>query len=197
VEAPGSTIAGSVCLLRCQSPAFRQEPSHPQCRLPLAVPPDSNSWESRVRQRRAHPTSRAARYNRSHLDKGRHPRRWTVIFSGLLCGVLALVVIYTSRGGLSSPLAIVVLAAIGLLALILQLRLREPRPVHAPLWLNLFGILFALAGLGSDLTHFHPELAPVLALVAVACFAVSAATMLQALRHEPPQANTSEQSPPE
>jgi drug/metabolite transporter (DMT)-like permease len=134
-----------------------------------------------------------ARYNRSYLDNGRHPRRWTVIFSGLLCGVLALVVIYTNRGGLSSPLAIVVLAAIGLLALILQLRLREPRPVHAPLWLNLLGILFALAALGSDLTHLRPDLAPVLALLAVACFAISAATVLQALRREPPTSDTSEQ----
>jgi drug/metabolite transporter (DMT)-like permease len=131
------------------------------------------------------------------LDNGRHPRRWTVIFSGLLCGVLALVVIYTNRGGLSSPLAIIVLAAIGLLALILQLRLREPRPVHAPLWLNLLGILFAVAALGSDLTHVHYELAPVLALLAVACFGISAAAVLQALRREPPQTKTPEQSPPE
>jgi len=131
------------------------------------------------------------------LDNGRHPRRWTVIFSGLLCGVLGLVVIYTNRGGLSSPLAIVVLAAIGLLALILQLRLREPRPVHAPLWLNLLGILFALAALGSDLTHIRPDLAPVLALVAVGCFAISAAIVLQSLRREPPRPNTSELSPPE
>jgi heme A synthase len=104
---------------------------------------------------------------------------------------------YTNRGGLRSPLAIVVLAAIGLLALILQLRLREPRPVHAPLWFNLLGILFALAGLGSDLTHIHPELALALALVAVACFAVSAFAVLQALRREPPPPNTSEPSPPE
>ena len=145
---------------------------------------------------RGAPTTRP-RYNRSHLDNGRHPRRWTVIFSGLLCGVLGLVVIYTNRGGLSSPLAIVVLAAIGLLALILQLRLREPRPVHAPLWLNLLGILFALAALGSDLTHIRPDLAPVLALVAVGCFAISAATVLQSLRREPPRPNTSELSPPE
>ena len=137
-----------------------------------------------------------ARYNRSHLDNRRHPRRWTVIFSGLLCGVLALVVIYTNRGGLSSPLAIVVLAAIGLLALILQLRLREPRPIRAPLWLNLLGILFALAALGSDLTHIRADLAPVLALLAVACFAISSATVLQALRREPPGADSSEQNSP-
>ncbi len=114
-----------------------------------------------------------------------------MIFSGLLCGVLALVVIYTNRGGLSSPLAIVVLAAVGVLALILQLRLREPRPVHAPVWLNLGGIAFALAALGSDLTRIRADLAPVLALVAVACFAVSSAIVLQGLREEPPQQDTS------
>jgi hypothetical protein len=109
-----------------------------------------------------------------------------VIFSGLLCGALALVVIYTNRGGLSSPLAIVVLAAIGLLALILRLRLREARPVHAPVWLNILGIVFALAALGSDLAHFRTELAPVLALLAVASFGISSAIVLQALRSEPP-----------
>jgi drug/metabolite transporter (DMT)-like permease len=122
------------------------------------------------------------------LDNGTNPRRWTVIVSGLLCGVLALVVIYTNRGGLSSPLAIVVLAAVGLLALILQLRLRtgEQRPaVHAPLWLNLAGILCALAALGADLKHIRPDLAPLLALLAVVCFAISSVSVLQGLRREP------------
>ena len=118
-----------------------------------------------------------------------------MIVSGLLCGVLALVVIYTNRGGLSSPLAIVVLAAIGLLALILQLRLREPRPVHAPVWLNVVGIFFALAALGSDLTRIRSELAPLLALLAVACFAISSATVLQALRRESSRAEGSEREP--
>jgi drug/metabolite transporter (DMT)-like permease len=129
------------------------------------------------------------------LDNGNHPRRWTVIFSGLLCGVLALVVIYTNRGGLSSPLAIVVLAAIGLLALILQLRLREPRPVHAPVWLNFVGIVFALAALGSDLTHIRADLAPLLALLAVACFAISSAVVLQTLRREPKSKESPEEKP--
>jgi len=150
--------------------------------------------EGRVRPRTptCHKT-RAARYNKFHLDNGKHPRRWTVIVSGLLCGVLALVVIYTNRGGLSSPLAIVVLAAIGLLALMLQLRLREPRPVHAPVWLNVVGIGFALAALGSDLAHVRTDWAPLLALLAVACFAISSATVLQALRREPSPPDSSEQ----
>jgi hypothetical protein len=102
--------------------------------------------------------------------------------------VLAVVVIYTNRGGLSSPLAIVVLAAVGLLALILQLRLRggEQRMlVHVPVWLNLAGILFALAALGADLKRVRPDLAPLLALLAVVCFAVSSVIVLQGLRREP------------
>jgi drug/metabolite transporter (DMT)-like permease len=127
-------------------------------------------------------------YNNLHLDNSSNSRRWTVIVSGLLCCVLAFVVIYTTRRGLSSPLAIVVLAAVGLLALILQLRLRtgeQRATVHAPLWLNLGGILFALAALGADLKRIRPDLAPLFALLAVVCFAISSATVLQGLRRQP------------
>ena len=42
-------------------------------------------------------------------------RRWTVIASGLLCGALALVVLFTNRGAFFSPLAVVVMGAVGLL----------------------------------------------------------------------------------
>ncbi len=129
-------------------------------------------------------------YNDLHLDNGSNSRRWTVIVSGLLCCVLALVVIYTSRRGLSSPLAIVVLAAVGLLALILQLRLRggeQRTTVHAPVWLNLAGILFALGALGADLKRVRPDLAPLLALLAVVCFAISSVAVLQGLRRDPPR----------
>ena len=133
------------------------------------------------------PTSR---YNTFYLGNDHHPRRWTVILSGLLCGVLALVVIYTNRGGLSSPLAIVVLAAVGFLALILRLRLREPRPVRVPVWLNLGGIAFALAALGTDVFHFRPDLAPLFALLAVACFAISSAIVFQGLRGQSSQPPT-------
>jgi drug/metabolite transporter (DMT)-like permease len=125
-----------------------------------------------------------------HLANRTYPRRWTVIVSGLLCGALALVVIYTNRVGLSSPLAIVVLAAIGVLALTLQIRLRSAgqRAVHVPLWLNGGGILFALAALGSDRQHIRPEIAPVLALLAIASFALSSAFVLQGLRRDQPGA---------
>ena len=104
-----------------------------------------------------------------------------MIVSGLLCGVLALVVIYTNRGGLSSPLAIVVLAAVGLLALVVRLRLRrgEQRAVHAPVWLNAAGIIAALAALFCDFRHVRADLAPSLALVAVLCFGLSSILVLQ------------------
>lgn len=126
-------------------------------------------------------TATGGRATIERLDNGKNPRRWTVIISGLLCGVLALVVIYTNRGGLSSPLAIVVLAAVGLLALVVRLRLRggEPRAVHAPVWLNGVGILAALAALGCDFRHVRADIAPMLALVAVLCFALSSILVLQ------------------
>ena len=52
-------------------------------------------------------------------------RRWTVIASGLLCGALALVVLFTNRGAFFSPLAVVVMGAVGLAAVLLQLRLQN------------------------------------------------------------------------
>src|ERR1700690_2835647 len=70
-------------------------------------------------------------------------RRWTVIASGLLVLALALVVIYTRPGAFLSPIALVVVSAIGLAALLLQLRFRRDLPqVRSPLWLNILGVLF-------------------------------------------------------
>ncbi len=111
-------------------------------------------------------------------------RRWTVIAAGLLCGALALVVIYTSRGAFFSPLAVVVVAAIGLAALLLQLRFRRDLTgvVHAPLWLNVLGILCALTAVFSDILRLGPQLVEIMALGAVGCFAVSGATVLHAVR---------------
>jgi hypothetical protein len=114
-------------------------------------------------------------------------RRWTVIASGLLCGALAVVVIYTKRGAFFSPLAVVVVAAIGLAAVLLQLRFynREQRiPVRSPLWLNLLGILFALAALFADALRLSPEMAQIMALGAVTSFGVSGAVVLHAFRKQ-------------
>ncbi len=114
-------------------------------------------------------------------------RRWTVIASGLLCGALALVVIFTTRGAFYSPLAVVVVAAIGLAAVLMQLRLRnrdEVSPVRAPVWLNALGILCALAALFADLLKLRPEIAQVLALAAIGIFAISSAVILHAFRKQ-------------
>lgn len=115
------------------------------------------------------------------------PRRWTVISSGLLVGVLALVVLFTSRRAFFSPLAVVVVGAIGLAAVLIQLRLqqREGTPtVHPRLWLNVLGVLLALAAFVSDFFHRGPQLTEGLALGAVMSFAVSGAIILHAFRKQ-------------
>jgi uncharacterized membrane protein len=113
------------------------------------------------------------------------PRRWTVIASGLLCLVLGLVVIFTTRGAFFSPMAVVVVAAIGLAAVLLQVRFynrEQVVPVRPPLWLNAFGILFALTALFARELGLRPRLGQIMALVAVGCFAISGAIMLHAFR---------------
>jgi uncharacterized membrane protein len=97
---------------------------------------------------------------------------------------LALVVIYTSRRAFMSPLALVVVAAIGLAALLLQLRLRRDvrTSVHAPFWLNVLGLICAIAAVFADVLHFTSNLMLISALGAVICFAISGVTVLHALR---------------
>jgi amino acid transporter len=112
------------------------------------------------------------------------PRRWTIFAAGFLLLALALVVIYTGRSAFLSPLALVVVAAIGLAALLLQLRLRKGTAanVRAPLWLNVLGVLFALAAVFADTFHLSANLMQLTALGAVLCFAVSGGVVLHALR---------------
>jgi uncharacterized membrane protein len=111
-------------------------------------------------------------------------RRWTILAAGFLLLALALVIIYTSRRALFSPLALVVVAAIGLAALLLQLRLRRDTVirVHSPFSLNLLGLIFAAAAIFSDLLHLSAALLQVAALGAVVCFAISGIVVLHALR---------------
>ena len=111
-------------------------------------------------------------------------RRWSIVAAGLLLLALALVVIYTSRSAFSSPLALVVVAAIGLAALLLQLRLRKDvsAQVRAPLWLNVLGLVFAIAAVLADVFHFSTNLMLVAALGSVVCFAISSTAVLRALR---------------
>ena len=113
------------------------------------------------------------------------PRRRTVLASGLLCGVLALVVLYTNRRAFSSPLAIVVVSAIGLAALLLQLRFHNRtsvEPVHPPVWLNVLGILFALGALFADFIRMSSRSAELMALGAVGSFGISGALILHSFR---------------
>ena len=107
-----------------------------------------------------------------------------MVAAGFLLLALALVVIYTSRSAFFSPVAVVVVAAIGLAALLLQLRLRKDvdTAIRAPLWLNVLGLIFAIGAVFGDLLHRSPNFLLVAALSAVVCFAISGITVLRALR---------------
>jgi len=112
-------------------------------------------------------------------------RRWAVIASGLLCLMLALVVLYTNRGAFFSPLALVVVTAIGLAAVLVQLRFynrEHSQPVEVPVWLNVLGVVFALAAVIADGLRLRPAVAQAMALLAVGSFAVSGAIILHAVR---------------
>ena len=114
------------------------------------------------------------------------PRRWTVIASGLLCGALALIVLFTNPGAFYSPIAVMVVAAIGFVAILLQLRFsgRDQSDFHPPLWLNLLGAIFALAALFADLLHLSAQVTQVMALIAVGIFGISGALILHRFRRQ-------------
>jgi hypothetical protein len=117
-------------------------------------------------------------------------RRPTILAAGLLLLALALVVIYTGRGAFRSPIALVVVAAIGLAALLLQLRLRQDLPpsVRAPLWLNALGVISAIVAVVADVFRLNFAFLLVTALGAVVCFAISGIIVLDALRKPRPAA---------
>jgi hypothetical protein len=117
------------------------------------------------------------------------PRGTTLIAAALLLAALAVVVIYTGRSAFLSPLALVVMAAIGVAALLLQLRLRPDvskpgtrNSVRVSLWMNAAGVIFAVAAIFGDLLHLQPALLLTAALAAVGCFAVSGIVVLNKLR---------------
>jgi uncharacterized membrane protein len=114
-------------------------------------------------------------------------RRWTVIASGLLCGILAVVVLFTNRSAFASPMAVVVVAAIGSVAVLLRVRLRNgegQQETRGPIWLNLLGIVLALIALFSDLLHLSSGLTQIAALGAIGSFAVSSAVVLHTFRKQ-------------
>lgn len=107
----------------------------------------------------------------------------TVIASGLLILVLALVVIYTGPNAFFSPIALVVVAAIGLVALLLQLRMRqELAHVRAPFWLNILGLAGAAVALATDFLHWPRWTLEISAFAAVICFAISGSLILHGVR---------------
>jgi len=112
------------------------------------------------------------------------PRGWSLVAAGFLLLALALVVIYTSRSAFLSPLALVVVASIGLAALLLQLRMRKDVDgrIHAPIRLNVLGLIFAIGAVIADFLHANPNFMIVAALGAVVCFAVSGVVVLDAFR---------------
>ncbi len=120
----------------------------------------------------------------SLVDTDPKPRRWNVISSGLLIGTLALIVTFTGRSAFLSATAIVVVAAIGLIALLLQLRFRyrDLARVRAPMWLNIVAILFALPAFFADRLKFRAGLAELFALLAILCFGISGGVVLHELR---------------
>src|SRR5450759_5053939 len=110
-------------------------------------------------------------------------RRWTVIASGLLLLALALVVIYTGPNAFLSPVALVVVAAVGLAALLLQVWFRRDLPnIHPPLWLNVLGIVCAMLSLFADDLRMTRRMMDLMAFAAVVCFGVSGSLILRALR---------------
>ena len=112
-------------------------------------------------------------------------RRWTVIASGLLVLALALVVIYTGPNAFVSPVALVVVAAIGLAALLLQVWFRRDLPnIHPPLWLNVVGILCAMVALFADNLRMTRRMLDLVAFAAVVCFGISGSLLLRALRRQ-------------
>ena len=113
----------------------------------------------------------------------------TIIASGLLLAALALIVLYTSRRAFLSPLALVVIAATGLAALLLQVRLRPgaaaPNAQSCPrksLWLTALGLIFATGAVFGDILRLRPGSILITAFAAVICFAVSGISLLNAFR---------------
>ena len=116
------------------------------------------------------------------------PHRKTVVAGGLLCCALILVVLFTGPAAFLSPAAIVVMVLIGTAAVLAQSRFRtssDPRIPRPALWLNLLGLLLALAALFPAAWHLGVEPVRSLAFAAVGSFATSSAITLHSFRKQP------------
>jgi hypothetical protein len=118
------------------------------------------------------------------------PAGGTLIAAAVLLAALAVVVLYTRRTAFLSPLALVVVAAIGVAALLLQLRLRPDLSSHGArnssvrlsLWMNGAGVVFAVGAIFGDFLRIQGTVLLIAALAAVVCFAVSGVVVLNAMR---------------
>src|SRR5215467_10384402 len=119
----------------------------------------------------------------SSTATGHVNRRWTVIASGLLLLALGLVVAFTQRHEFLSPVALVVVAAIGFAAMLLQLKFRrDAEAVRSPVWLNIMGVACALLALSADYFRIGRRMLDLVAFAAVVCFGVSGALILRRIR---------------
>jgi hypothetical protein len=110
-------------------------------------------------------------------------RRWPIFISAFLIVALALVVLYTSRSAFSSPIALVVLAAIGSFAVLLQVRFRHDIGTsRTPFWLNAFGIVSALIAMFGGSLHLRLQSVELASLGAVASFGISGIILLESIR---------------
>ncbi len=94
-------------------------------------------------------------------------------------------VTFTSQRAFFSPVAIVIVAAIGAAAVLMQLQLRnrkEGATVRPPLLLTFLGIGCALATLFADRLSLRPQVSLALACGAIGCFAVSSVVILNGFR---------------
>ena len=107
-----------------------------------------------------------------------------MIAAGLLILAIGVVVMFTGNVAFRSPTAAVVLAAVGLAAVLLQLRLRPEgaKKVRAPQWLNLVGVACGLLAVFADYLKMSSSLYQVTALGAVGCFGVSGVIILDGIR---------------
>jgi len=107
-----------------------------------------------------------------------------VIAAGLLILAISIVVIYTRGAAFRSPTAAVVLAAIGLAAVLFQRLLREASPaqVRVPQWLNLIGIVCAACALFADRLRLGENLLSGRRAYRRGCFGISSVVVLDGIR---------------
>ena len=120
-----------------------------------------------------------------------------MIASGLLLLALALVVIYTGPNAFYSPVALVVVAAIGLAALLLQVWFRRDLPnIILPSGLTSSALSVPWSSLFADYLRMTRRMLDLVAFAAVVCFGISGSLILHALRRRvrTPQ-STAEQRP--